>query len=127
MWGPFARLFAQVGLVVGAAVGRAFIQAYKEAAAKGAANPTLSIRRKMTLEEACKILTVDTHGATSKAIEERATLLYELNAKSEDFVGSPYLQTKIVNAKTVLEEHLLKAQLPKEGDKEGEDGSKPAT
>ena len=107
--GPFARVLTQVVLTVGGAVGRAVSAAYKEAAAKGAANPSAlshAISRRMSVEEAAKILEVDIKSMSAEKVSERATHLVKINTPTDDFLGSPYLQRKVENAKTVLLESM---------------------
>jgi hypothetical protein len=109
--GPFARVMTQVVLTVGGAVGRAVSNAWKEAAMRGAGNPTTlqnALTRRMTLEEAAKILEVDLKTATQEKITERANHMVNINAPSGEFIGSPYLQRKVKNAETVLSESLSK-------------------
>jgi len=107
--GPFARVLTQVVLTVGGAVGRAVSAAYKEAAAKGAANPTAfsnALSRRMSTEEAAKILELDLKSMNAEKVSERASYLVKINNPTDDFLGSPYLQRKVENAKTVLLESM---------------------
>ena len=111
--GPFARVFAQFVVVAGGAVGRAVLGAYKEAAQRGAqhGSATLSqvISRKMSVEEACKILELaDIKSASAEKIAERAGHLWKQNTPVGEFPGSPYIQKRVQNAETVLMQHLQK-------------------
>lgn len=101
--GPFARILAQVAVVVGSAMGRAIVQAYKEAQTSGAAQAGAAkfVRKRMSVDEAQKVLDVSA-GATIEEITEKAEAMSKLNEPSEEFAGSPYLQRKFDNAKTVL-------------------------
>jgi homoserine dehydrogenase len=108
--GPFARIFAQVVVVAGGAVGRAFMNAYKEAAQRGAQQASQHssisqlISRKMNAEEAMKILELENQKTklSAEIIQERFKLVNSAN------ISSPYLQSKINNAKIILEEQLQK-------------------
>ncbi|CEL96971.1 unnamed protein product [Vitrella brassicaformis CCMP3155] len=106
--GPFARIIAQVGFIAGGALFRAFIQAYREAAMRGAANPAFqqTFSRKMSLDEASKILEIDFRRTGIEEIVQRFHRLHEINAKKDNFPGSPYLQRKVEIAKEVLEDHI---------------------
>ncbi|KAF4738670.1 hypothetical protein FOZ62_004297 [Perkinsus olseni] len=105
--GPFARILAQVALVAGSAIGRAFVQAFQEAAQKGATQAaTRTLRRQMPVEEAYKILGIDTTAATREEIAKHYSKLYEMNAPSGSAAGSPYLQQRIENAQKVIIQHL---------------------
>ncbi|KAF8822040.1 putative mitochondria-associated granulocyte macrophage CSF signaling molecule [Cardiosporidium cionae] len=105
----FAEILARIALVAGNAVFRAALQAYKDAASQGklqqAFKPTL--RRKMSLEEAQKILGLDTQSRPASQAEtiNRFNRLHEINVPSEKFIGSPYIQKKALIAKTILQEH----------------------
>ena len=108
--GPFARVFAQFVVVAGGAVGRAVMNAYKEAAQRGAQQGGSSLAqvlsRRMTVEEASKILEVDAKTVSSEKISERAGHLFKQNNATAEFPGSPYIQKRVQNAQTVLLEHL---------------------
>eukprot|EP00930_Biecheleria_cincta_P080489 TRINITY_DN68779_c0_g1_i1.p1 TRINITY_DN68779_c0_g1~~TRINITY_DN68779_c0_g1_i1.p1 ORF type:complete len:137 (+),score=34.76 TRINITY_DN68779_c0_g1_i1:28-411(+) len=107
--GPFARVIAQVAMVAGGAVGRAVMEAYKEAAAgRGAAAAAAQkmARRRMSLDEARKVLDAEGSSVTAATIEERYKILHALNAPSEDSPGSPYLQARISAARSVLLKNL---------------------
>ncbi|KAF4659774.1 hypothetical protein FOZ61_004494 [Perkinsus olseni] len=100
--GPFARILAQVALVAGSAIGRAFVQAFQEAAQKGATQAaTRTLRRQMPVEEAYKILGIDTTATTREEIAKHYSKLYEMNAPTGSAAGSPYLQQRIENAQKV--------------------------
>jgi hypothetical protein len=109
--GPFARVFAQLVVAAGGAVGRAMMNAYREAAQRGAQHGAAPLQqilsRKMTVEEACKILEVDMN-CNAEKVTERARHLWSQNSPKDDFLGSPYIQKRVENAKTVLIEHLNK-------------------
>ncbi|CBZ56177.1 putative mitochondria-associated granulocyte macrophage CSF signaling molecule [Neospora caninum Liverpool] len=115
--GPLGRIIAQFVVVAGSAVGRAVVQAYKDAAKRGALNAgaagrqSLSLRPRMSADEARRILGLDTSGSSSaqlcrQDIEARHKRLYEINAPSGTFAGSPYLQKKVDIAKVILLEKL---------------------
>ena len=107
--GPFARVITQVVLTAGGVVGRAVGNARKEAAARGAANPTglsHAISRRMSPEEASKILEVDIKTLTMERLMERSTHMKKINQPVDDFLGSPYIQRRVENAQTVLSETL---------------------
>eukprot|EP00916_Digyalum_oweni_P011113 GHVL01018470.1.p1 GENE.GHVL01018470.1~~GHVL01018470.1.p1 ORF type:complete len:129 (+),score=20.28 GHVL01018470.1:22-387(+) len=106
MWGPLGRLVAQVGLVVVTAFGRAAFQAYKEAASRGSAHASRQLGSKMHLEEARKILGIDSKDISTTIVQQRFDKMHSINMTRDDYPGSPYLQSKIINAKTILEEHL---------------------
>jgi hypothetical protein len=110
--GPFARVFAQFVVVAGGAVGRAMMNAYKEAAQRGAQQgaSTLSqvISRRMSVDEATKILEVDVKSVTQEKVVERAGHLWNTNNPTAEFPGSPYIQKRVQNAQTVLIDHLQK-------------------
>ena len=113
MAGPFARILAQVVITAGAAVARSVATAYKEAAARGASNPAASsvkqaISRRMSAEEAAKILDVELQSATREKLGQRFEALYKANASTADHPGSPYIQRKVSNANTILQEYLNK-------------------
>jgi hypothetical protein len=113
MAGPFARILAQVVIVAGGAVVRSIVTAYKEAAARGGSNPAAAsvkqaISRRMGAEEAAKILDVELNQATRERMAQRYEALYKANAANQDFQGSPYLQRKVANAHTVLNDYLNK-------------------
>ena len=109
--GPFARVLAQVVVVAGGAIGRAVMNSFNEAAKRGAQHATLSqaISRKMTVEEACKILEIQLPTITKDKTLERSAYLIKQNQPEADYGGSPYLQKKIENSKIVLLEHLTKS------------------
>uniref|UniRef100_A0A7S2MUY0 Mitochondrial import inner membrane translocase subunit TIM16 n=1 Tax=Alexandrium andersonii TaxID=327968 RepID=A0A7S2MUY0_9DINO len=98
--GPFARVIAQAAIVAGSALGKAVLEAYREAAAGrgsgAAANAAKKFaRKKMSLDEARNILTVEASTEVEK-VEERCAQLCELNA------DSPYLQERIKVAQKII-------------------------
>mmetsp|Transcript_54582 Transcript_54582/g.130216 ORF Transcript_54582/g.130216 Transcript_54582/m.130216 type:complete len:123 (-) Transcript_54582:70-438(-) len=102
MVGPFVRVLAQIAVTAGGHLGRAIAQAYREAAAgRTASGAPRMIRRRMSPDEAQKILEVDA-GVDKAKIEERVARLHELNQPSGDFAGSPYLQDRFAAAQAVL-------------------------
>ena len=113
MAGPFARILAQVVIVAGGAVVRSVVNAYKEAASRGAANPAASsvkqaIARRMHPDEAAKILDLELNQASRDKISQRFDALTKANAATPEFPGSPYIQRKVANANTVLNDYLSK-------------------
>eukprot|EP00933_Yihiella_yeosuensis_P020291 TRINITY_DN16295_c0_g1_i5.p2 TRINITY_DN16295_c0_g1~~TRINITY_DN16295_c0_g1_i5.p2 ORF type:complete len:155 (-),score=46.51 TRINITY_DN16295_c0_g1_i5:203-619(-) len=111
-FGPFVRILVQVGMVAGNTIGRAVMEAYKEAAAgRGAAAAAAQkiARRRMSLDEARKVFDVEA-SATEQIVQERFETLHKLNAPTEDFVGSPYLQARVSAARTVILEHINKGK-----------------
>eukprot|EP00931_Biecheleriopsis_adriatica_P081008 TRINITY_DN54359_c0_g1_i1.p1 TRINITY_DN54359_c0_g1~~TRINITY_DN54359_c0_g1_i1.p1 ORF type:complete len:141 (-),score=45.30 TRINITY_DN54359_c0_g1_i1:57-449(-) len=109
--GPFVRIMAQIAMVAGGAIGRAAMEAYKEAAAgRGAAAAAAQkiARRRMSLDEARKVLDAEGAAVTEALIEERFNTLNGLNAPSEESPGSPYLQDRISAARQVLIDSLKK-------------------
>ena len=101
-------------------------QAYKDAARQGAASAAggaagrrvgcgsaaaaggLSLRPRMSADEARKILGFGGGELKSEEILKRFTRLHQINAPSEGFVGSPYLQKRVAVAKTILLEECSK-------------------
>ncbi len=116
--GPLARILAQFAIVAGGAVARSVANAYKEAAARGAANPASSsvkqaLSRRMSADEAAKILELDISKCEREKVLSRFKALHEANTpKGSEFPGSPYVQRRVSNAYTVLSEYLQK-QPPK--------------
>lgn len=111
MAGPFARILAQFVIVAGGAVARSVVNAYKEAASRGASNPAASsvrqaISRRMSSEEAAKILEVDTASLSREKLAQRFDALFKANAGRADSPGSPYIQRRVSNANTVLSDFL---------------------
>lgn len=110
--GPFARVFAQFVVVAGGAVARAVQNAYSEAAQRGAQQGGKSLSqvlsRRMTTDEASKILDVDLKTACPEKVAERAGHLWKQNNPGPDYGGSPYIQKRVQNAETVLVEFLQK-------------------
>ena len=114
MAGPFARILAQFVIVAGGAVMRSVVTAYKEAAARGATNPAAAgvkqaLSRRMTPDDAAKILDLELPSATREKLAQRFESLYKANASSAEFPGSPYIQRKVANANTVLNDYLNRA------------------
>ncbi|CAK9025676.1 unnamed protein product [Durusdinium trenchii] len=116
-FGPFVRIMAQITMVAGGAIGRAVVEAYKEAAAgrgaAAAAAQKVAARRRMSLDEARKVLDAE-GGVTPAQVEERFQTLHKLNAPSEESPGSPYLQARIAAAHKVLLEQLGESTSTKE-------------
>lgn len=113
MAGPFARILAQMVIVAGGAIARSVATAYKEAASRGASNPAAAsvkqaISRRMGADEAAKILDVELQSATREKLAQRYEQLYKANTPSGDCPGSPYIQRKVANANTVLQDYLNK-------------------
>lgn len=108
----FSRLLVQLVLVCGSAVARAVVQAYKDTALRGGAASRVPhvLRRRMSVDEAGKILEVDVNSATEAEIQSRFQRLYEINAPTESFLGSPYIRKKVENAKVILGEHALRSR-----------------
>lgn len=72
--GPFVRIIAQIAVVAGGHIGRAVAEAYKEAAAgRGAAGAAAQriARRRMSLDEAKKVLDADAADGPAKIQVER--------------------------------------------------------
>ncbi|PHJ19169.1 mitochondria-associated granulocyte macrophage csf signaling [Cystoisospora suis] len=135
--GPLGRIIAQFVVVAGSSIGRAVIQkryravpdyssvqAYRDAAKRGTLNASggpgqrqpLSLRPRMSTDEARRILGLEGSASPSatplcrEEIEARHKRLYEINAPSVRFAGSPYLQKKVNVAKIVLLESLADEQ-----------------
>jgi import inner membrane translocase subunit TIM16 len=109
MAGPFARILAQFVIVAGGAVARSVVNAYKEAASRGASNPAAAsvkqaISRRMSPDEAAKIIDIELQQCTREKLIERFETLYKAND------ASPYVQRKVSNARTVLMEKLLQVK-----------------
>lgn len=109
MAGPFARILAQFVIVAGGAVARSVVNAYKEAASRGASNPAAAsvkqaISRRMSPDEAAKIIDIELKQCTREKLIERFETLYKANE------ASPYVQRKVSNARTVLMEKLLQVK-----------------
>ena len=105
MAGPFARILAQFVIVAGGAVARSVVNAYKEAASRGAANPAASSLKqamRMRPDEAAKIMDVELNACTRDKLAQRFKILYEANS------ASPYIQRKVSNANTVLNDYVSK-------------------
>lgn len=110
--GPLGRILAQVIVVAGSALGRAVVQAYKDAAQRGATmnapsrSQPLSLRPRMSSDEARKILGFDAGAGcktpTKDEILLRYNRLYQINAPSGNFAGSPYLQKRVAVARSIL-------------------------
>lgn len=117
MAGPFARILAQVVIVAGGAIARSVVNAYKEAASRGASNPAAAsvkqaISRRMSAEEAAKILDVEAASLSREKLAQRFEALYKANTTSADTPGSPYIQRRVSNANTVLSDFLSRASPP---------------
>jgi hypothetical protein len=109
--GPFARILAQFVLVAGGAVVRSVMTAYKEAASRGASNPTAqsvktAMSRRMSPDEAAKILEIELAQASKEQVAQRFDALYKANQAADGYMGSPYIQRKVSNSNTVLQEYL---------------------
>ena len=114
MAGPFARILAQVVIVAGGAVVRSVVNAYKEAASRGAGNPAAAsvknaIARRMNPEQAAKILDIELQQASREKVAQRFEALHKANEPLAEFPGSPYIQRKVANANTVLNDYLKQA------------------
>ncbi|CAK0878621.1 unnamed protein product, partial [Prorocentrum cordatum] len=112
--GPFVRVIAQVAMVAGGAVGKAVLEAYREAAAgRGAAAQAaakMASRRRMRPDEARKVLDLESAGALTEAqVQERFDVLHKLNTPTEEFAGSPYLQSRIQAAHSVLLDEVARS------------------
>lgn len=110
MAGPFGRIIAQALVIVGGVVGKAFLQAYQQAAqsakhgGKGAAQQaTKTFRKKMSRDEALKILNFSesTQPKSVSEVFEKYNRYFVANEPKNG--GSFYLQSKIHRAKEVLE------------------------
>jgi hypothetical protein len=67
----------------------------------------------MNPDEAAKILDLELQSATREKLAQRFEALHKANASSSDFPGSAYIQRKVANANTVLNDYLSKkAQQP---------------
>lgn len=105
--GPFVRILAQVVSVAGGAVARATAHAFRDAAMRGAANAASgsvsnSIRRSMSIEEAKQILSLKNNSLSRENVSKNHAMIREQNVQRDDgFAGSPYIVTKIDNAKKI--------------------------
>ncbi|KAK9462924.1 mitochondrial import inner membrane translocase subunit tim16-B-like protein [Lipomyces oligophaga] len=99
-----AQAFLRVILVGGQIFGRALTQAVKQATANGAQGGTTR-RGEITLEEACKILHIQSNSSASE-VTKRFEHLFKVNSKDKG--GSFYLQSKIFRAKERLDQELAK-------------------
>lgn len=124
--GPLGRILAQVVVVAGSAFGRAVVRAYKDAAQRGAAaggsasSPQrLSLRPRMSSDEARKILGFQvgpgSKTPTKEEILARYDRLYHINAPSENFGGSPYLQKRVAVARAIMLEECEREATTKSG------------
>lgn len=84
-------------------------QAYKDAARSGATagaaarSQPLSLRPRMSPDEARKILGFDSgKQPTKEEILARYDRLFQINAPSGNFAGSPYLQKRVAVARTIM-------------------------
>ncbi|OEH76650.1 mitochondria-associated granulocyte macrophage csf signaling [Cyclospora cayetanensis] len=110
--GPLGRIVAQFIFVAGSALGRAVVQAYKDAAKQGIAaggaarSQPLSLRPRMSNDEARKILGFPCgNGSKTPSREEilaRFDRLFQINAPSGNFAGSPYLQKRVAVARSIM-------------------------
>ena len=67
----------------------------------------------MNPEEAAKILDIEFSAASHEKLAQRFETLSKANAATSEFPGSPYIQRKVANANTVLNDYLSrKAQQP---------------
>lgn len=107
-----SRVIAQMLIMGGAYMARAFVTAYQQAlinsarqgGAAAAGSKARSVRGIMRPEEAAEVLGIH-RDADLKNITANYDRLYKTNDPSQG--GSLYLQAKIHNAKTVLEESAL--------------------
>lgn len=117
--GPLGRILAQVVVVAGSAFGRAVVRAYKDAAQRGAAasaasrSQPISLRPRMSSDEARKILGFQAgpgcKSPTKEEIVSRYNRLFQINAPSGNFAGSPYLQKKVAVARAIMLEECSEA------------------
>mmetsp|Transcript_6008 Transcript_6008/g.5924 ORF Transcript_6008/g.5924 Transcript_6008/m.5924 type:complete len:127 (-) Transcript_6008:148-528(-) len=114
--GPLARLVTRIASVAGNMVGRAVVSAYRDAAKQAAQAATMAAaKRKMPVEEAHKILGIDSaeiHNAEARDIlAEHYKKLYDLNNPNPpDFYGSPYLQSRVEHAYKVALQEIQKGK-----------------
>lgn len=136
--GPLGRIVAQFFIVAASSVGRAMLQAYRDAAKKGtgevgrtiSGQRPLSLRSRMTAEEARRILGLDStdslRGSVSvEEVKQRHKRLYEINAPTGAFSGSPYLQKKVNIARMILLEDIAERTEPPRQHKDGSTGATP--
>eukprot|EP01039_Chlorochromonas_danica_P007609 gene7609-8409_t len=107
-----SRIIAQL-IVQGASIfSKAFVSAYHEAlknarggaAAAGAASARASGRLRMRTDEAMKILSIEPHELSRKAVLEKYDKLFNLNDPGKG--GSFYLQSKVFRSKEALDAEL---------------------
>ncbi|ODQ64331.1 protein transporter [Nadsonia fulvescens var. elongata DSM 6958] len=94
------RLIVNLVITGSQAFGRAFSEAYKQAstasASAAAANATKQKTGGLTLEEACKILDVESSKLTLDKAQNNYEHLFNVNSKEKS--GSFYLQSKVYRA-----------------------------
>ncbi|CDJ43017.1 mitochondria-associated granulocyte macrophage CSF signaling molecule, putative [Eimeria tenella] len=133
--GPLGRIVVQFVAVAGSSLGRAVVRAYKDAARQGAAaagstasrSAPLTLRPRMSVDEARKILGFpcgpNSQLPTREEVMARYNRLFQINAPSENFAGSPYLQKRVAVARTImLEQCSAKAPEAGAGSKESSGG-----
>jgi len=110
MAGPFARLIAQVVVMSANVMMRAFVQAYQQASAnpnaakQAAQNAKRTLRKEMPLDEALKVLNLETMPKESELVAERFKRYFDANDPKNG--GSFYLQSKFYRAKEVVEAQM---------------------
>ncbi|KAK1997708.1 protein transporter [Colletotrichum falcatum] len=131
------RLITQVLFVGTRIVGRSFAAAYKQAQASSefqraqakngnaAAGAKGNLSSGMTLDEACKILDVETpkDGASASNVMERFKKLFDANDPKKG--GSFYLQSKVLRARERLEKEIGPLVEKEEVESEVKEGFKP--
>ncbi|KZL65773.1 mitochondrial import inner membrane translocase subunit Tim16, partial [Colletotrichum tofieldiae] len=132
------RLITQVVFVGTRIVGRSFAAAYKQAQASSeyaraqakngnaAAGTKGNLSSGMTLDEACKILDVETPKDGSKSagdVMERFKKLFDANDPKKG--GSFYLQSKVLRARERLEKEIGPLAEKEEVESEVKEGFKP--
>merc|ERR1712194_704355 len=106
------RIVAQFAKVAGGSVFRAVSQAFAEAAADPTKGLGKAVSRRMSKDEACRILEVCANNIPKQTgaaldgwktdISERATTMIQLNALDGKGVGSRYLQDRIRAAQRIV-------------------------
>ncbi|ODV93945.1 hypothetical protein PACTADRAFT_72055 [Pachysolen tannophilus NRRL Y-2460] len=106
------RLVVQVILTGAKVFGRAFTEAYRQAAATttkaSASQATKVADNQITLDEASKILDVDTKGLSRDIVDKKYDYLFNINSKENG--GSFYLQSKVYRAAERLKAELQAAE-----------------
>lgn len=108
------RFLAQFAVACGGAVARVVAQTYNRTTTSmgmmtgGGGVPlaqqlSRSLCRRMSPAEAAKILDVDIARTSHTEVNARFQRLFEINAPTPNFGGSPYLQHRIQAAKSVLD------------------------